>query len=65
MNNSSDNKGQICVQGPSTTTCTLLMNHVVTPPPNLSTFNNNSMVMSKLNSFKLKEKFKDKQKVVI
>ncbi len=64
MNNSSDNKGQICVQGPSTTTCTLLMNHVVTPPPNLSTPNNNSMVMSKLNSFKLKEKLRINKKLL-
>jgi len=30
MNNVKDNKGQIHVQGPFTTTCTLLINHTVT-----------------------------------
>jgi hypothetical protein len=64
MNNSSDNKGQIGVQGPSTTTCTLLTNHIVTPPPNLSTPNKNSMVMSKLISFKLKEKLRINKKLL-
>jgi hypothetical protein len=48
MNEFSNNKGQIHVQRPSTTTCTLLTNHAITPPPNLSAFNN-SMVISKLN----------------
>jgi len=58
MNNINDNKGQIHVQGPSITTCTSLINHVLTPSPNLSTLNNDYMVMSKLNSFKLKEKLR-------
>ncbi len=56
MNNFRDNKGQINVQVPSKTTCTLLINHIITPPPNSSTPNNNYMVMSKLNSFKFKGK---------
>ncbi len=56
MNNSKDNKGQINVEVPSRTTCTLLINHIITPPPNSSTPNNNYMVMSKLNSFKFKGK---------
>ncbi len=56
MNNFSDNKGQIYVQGPSIAKRTLLTNHVVTPPPNLSAPNNDCMVMSKLNSLELKEK---------
>jgi hypothetical protein len=64
MNNFSDNKGQIYVQGPSTSKCTLLTNHVVTPPPNLSTPNNNYMVMSKLNSLELKEKLRTNKKLL-
>ncbi len=62
MNNINDNKGPTHLQRPSTTTCTLLINHAVTPAPNLLIPNNDCMVMSKLNSFKLKEKFKKKQK---
>jgi hypothetical protein len=64
MNNFNDNKGQIRVQGPSISTCILLTNHVITPPPNLSTPKNNSMVMSKLNSFKLKEKIRTNKKLL-
>jgi hypothetical protein len=64
MNNIHDNKGQIHVQGPSTT-CTLLINHIVTPPPNLSTPNNDYMVISKLNSLKLKEELKQTKKYCI
>jgi hypothetical protein len=60
MNNFKNNNGQIHVLRPSTTTCTLLINHIITPPPNSSALNNDCIIMSKLNSFKFKGKIKEK-----